>query len=395
MAADDLDTPLGTRPKRKSPKLPVRLPQVVAGLLGLSVVAVGAWTVLANDPYGGEPIAVVATRLGSSATAAEPGIAAATPEQKTASAKSPTEATTPPGSKVITITDGSSGKSQQVVVPPKPGSELQKKSAVDPQLLEESRHGQIPKIAGDGRRASVVYARPVKLPADKVDAARIAIVIGGLGVSTSVTAEALEKLPPAVTFAFAPYSPDLENLAANARAHDHEVLLQAPMEPFDYPDNDPGPQTLLTSLSATQNIDRLHWLMSRMQGYVGIASLMGTRFTASDQALSPILNEIGKRGLIYVDDASSARSVAGQVAGAQNLPFAKADILLDAAPTPVEIDRALARLELSAREHGGAVGYARASPATIARIAAWAKNSSGRGFVLVPISMMTAKPKSS
>ena len=52
------------------------------------------------------------------------------------------------------------------------------------------------------------------------------------------------------------------------------------MEPFDYPDNDPGPQTLLTSLTPDQNIDRLHWLMSRFQGYVGIVSYMGARFTA-------------------------------------------------------------------------------------------------------------------
>ena len=71
-----------------------------------------------------------------------------------------------------------------------------------------------------------------------------------------------------------------------ARASEgHEVLLQAPMEPFDYPDNDPGPQTLLTSLTPEQNVDRLHWLMSRFQGYVGIAGSMGARFTASEQAL--------------------------------------------------------------------------------------------------------------
>jgi len=35
------------------------------------------------------------------------------------------------------------------------------------------------------------------------------------------------------------------------------------MEPFEYPDNDPGPQTLLTSLTAEQNTDRLYWSMSR------------------------------------------------------------------------------------------------------------------------------------
>jgi polysaccharide deacetylase 2 family uncharacterized protein YibQ len=167
------------------------------------------------------------------------------------------------------------------------------------------------------------------------------------------------------------------------------------MEPFDYPDNDPGPQTLLTTLTPDQNIDRLHWLMSRMQGYVGIASLMGARFTASGPALTPVLQEIGKRGLIYLDDGSSTRSVAGQVAGGQNLSFAKTDIVLDSVPAPAEIGQALARLELAAKERGSAIGFASATPASIARIAEWAKSAQSRGFTLVPISMVAAKPKSS
>ena len=126
---------------------------------------------------------------------------------------------------------------------------------------------------------------------------------------------------------------DLERQAARARDGGHEVLLQVPMEPFDYPDNDPGPQTLLTSLDAAQNVDRLQWLMSRFQGYVGIANYMGARFTASEQALAPVLRETAKRGLIYVDDGSSPRSLASQIAGANNLAFAKADLMLDAVPT--------------------------------------------------------------
>jgi polysaccharide deacetylase 2 family uncharacterized protein YibQ len=385
LADDNLDAPLGKGKKRKTLKLPVALPQVAAGLLGLSIAVVGGWTVLASNPYGGQPIAVVAmgTDGVKDAKAAPPKPGA------------PAEAAVPPGSKVVTITDGSTGKAQQVVVPPKPDAELQKKAAIDPQLAEESRHGMIPKIAADGKRAALAYAKPIKLPADKTDAPRIAIVVGGLGVSASATAQAMEQLPAPVTLAFAPYGANLDNLAANARARDHEILLQIPMEPFDYPDNDPGPQTLLTSLSSAQNVDRLQWLMARMQGYVGVASLMGSRFTASDAALSPILREVAKRGLIYVDDGASSRSVASQIAGANNLPFTKADVVLDRLPAPKEIDQALARLEMLAREHGSAVGFATASPATIARIAGWAKNAGGRGFVLVPISMVTGKPKSS
>ena len=164
-----------------------------------------------------------------------------------------------------------------------------------------------------------------------------------------------------MTFALAPYGADLEKLAERARADAHELLLQVPMEPLDYPDNDPGPQTLLTSLTSEQNIDRLHWLMSRFQGYVGLVSYMGARFTASEQGLAPVLRDVAKRGLIYVDDGSSSRSIAGQLAGTHNLPFAKTDIVLDTIPTPVEIDQALARLEMKARDTGFAVGHGTAS----------------------------------
>ena len=120
----------------------------------------------------------------------------------------------------------------------------------------------IPKIGADGARPAEIYARPVKPQAGRADQPRIAIVIDGLGIGANGTTEALAKLPAPVTFAFAPYGTDLERWVARARGEGHEVLLQVGMEPFDYPDNDPGPQTLLTSLTAEQNIDRLHWFLA-------------------------------------------------------------------------------------------------------------------------------------
>jgi polysaccharide deacetylase 2 family uncharacterized protein YibQ len=108
-----------------------------------------------------------------------------------------------------------------------------------------------------------------------------------------------------------------------------------------------------------------------------------------------VIRETGKRGLIYVDDGASARSVAGQIAGGSGVPFVKADIVLDAVPTPVEIKRGLKRLELAARDRGAAVGFASAQPAAITTIANWAKQVEGRGYVLVPITMVAVKTKSS
>ena len=225
----------------------------------------------------------------------------------------------------------------------------------------------------------------------------IAIVVGGLGIG----AERHQRCARASCrrrsrFAFAPYGGDLERQVARARDDGHEVLLQVPMEPFDYPDNDPGPQTLLTSLDAGQNIDRLHWLMSRFQGYVGIANSWARASPPPKQALAPVLRETAKRGLIYLDDGSSPRSLASQIAGANNLAFAKADI--DARsrcrrrPTSTARSAAWRRI---ARERGVAVGIASALPVSIERIAHWAKAAEGRGILLVPITAVVARAQSS
>jgi polysaccharide deacetylase 2 family uncharacterized protein YibQ len=403
VASDDLNAPLGQGKTKKQSKLPAIGPQMMAGILGLFGLVVVGWAVFVNDPLGGEPVAVVAAKQPGAGQAA--GKEAGDGKQHsrydgpTATAPDPAAAAAaanvpPPGSKTVTIIDGSSGKSQDVVIPGN-ATTATPKAPVDQNLLETTRHGAIPQIGADGTRPSAQYARPLQLPPNKKDSPRIAIVIGGLGISASGTADAFGRLPGPVTFAIAPYGVDLDKLAEHARAENHEVLLQVPMEPFEYPDNDPGPQTLLTSLTSDQNIDRLHWLMSRFQGYVGITNYMGARLTASEPALAPVLRETAKRGLIYVDDGSSPRSVAGQIAGSHNLPFAKTDLVLDAVPTPIEIDRALVRLEMMARDNGTAVGLANAQPASIARIAEWAKKVEARGFVLVPITMVAVKAKSS
>ena len=402
MTADDLSAPLGQKAsKKKRFVLPIAAPEAMMGGVGLFVVAVFVgWALFANDPFGGEPMVVVPTATSSANSDAQaarsdaPSVAGQGPNRYDGPIPGKATPLNPaPGAQTtVTIIDGTSGKRQEVEVPG-PQQDIRQSATVESRLLDTSRHGAIPKIGADGVRPAEAYARAANLPAGKPDSPRIAIVIGGLGIGATNTTAALAKLPGAITLAFSPYGAGVERQVARARADGHEVLLQAPMEPFDYPDNDPGPQTLLTSLLPDQNLDRLHWLMSRFQGYVGVVSLMGARFTASERMLTPVLYEIAKRGLIYLDDGASPRSLASQIAGASGLPFAKAEVVLDAVPTPAHIDQALARLEAIARERGVAVGIATALPATVDRIAQWAKAAESRGLVLVPITAAVLKPK--
>jgi polysaccharide deacetylase 2 family uncharacterized protein YibQ len=393
---DDLSTPLGQKTERQKRRfrLPFTAMQALAVLLGLFLVAFLTIALFTDNPFGGEPVARVALRP-PAADEKQPGTASGHPEK---AAKSAQQA--PAGdNKTVTIIDGSSGKRQDVVI----GSDATDKSGAEPaptmamagidqRLLETSRYGMIPVVA-DGLKPFTVYAAD----ADRTKAAKmpvVAIVVSGLGVGAAKTADAIMKLPPAVTLAFTPYGADPAKLAERARAQRHEILLQVPMEPFDYPDNDPGPQTLLTTLTPEQNIDRLYWHLSRFQGYAGIANFMGARFTATDAVMQPIIREAAKRGLGYLDDGSSPRSTAPSLTAAQSMPFAKADFTIDAVPTSAEIDRTLVKLETLAKERGLAVGVASALPISIERLAAWIKTLDSRGIMLVPLTTAMLKSKS-
>jgi polysaccharide deacetylase 2 family uncharacterized protein YibQ len=257
--------------------------------------------------------------------------------------------------------------------------------APDRRLVERGRHGVLPRIGEDGARPSQVYARPVDAAA-RAAPVRIAILVGGLGISGQATSEAITRLPGEMSFAFAPYGGELERQVQRARADGHEIFVQTPMEPFDYPDNDPGPHTLLSGGKDEENIERLRWVLSRFPGQVGIVNFMGARFASDEAALGPVLREVAQRGLMVIDDGSSGRSLLTRVAAGFRTPALRADMVIDLTPRADAIDRELARLEALARERGFAFASASALPITIERLARWSRGLEARGIRLIPVS---------
>ena len=276
-------------------------------------------------------------------------------------------------------------------LPPPPDDETASITLVEvpvAELVEESQYGPLPKVAPDGRRPIDVYARPSKyaVKAAPGEKPRIAVLINGMGLSDGVTAEAIKGLPAPISVAYGAYGRNLQDWVERARGAGHEVLLQVPLEPLDYPTNDPGPHTLLTSLPPEENMKRLQWLMSRFTGYVGVTNQMGAKFETTQASLVPMLEEIKARGLLFVDDGTVKDSAGSQVAGTIGLDYAAADVQIDAVPSPDDINKALARLEAVAKEKGSAIGVASAKPGTIKQISQWAGQLQGKGIILIPVS---------
>jgi polysaccharide deacetylase 2 family uncharacterized protein YibQ len=256
-------------------------------------------------------------------------------------------------------------------------------------LLEATPAGRLPIVGPDGRRPMDQYARPWS----GAHGTRIAIVVSGLGLSQTGTQRAIQQLPEEVTFAFAASGNSLQRWMQEARRGGHEILLQVPFEPFDYPANDPGPDTLLTSKSGAKNVDSLHRAMGEITNYTGIMNYQGGRFLSDPAALEPVMRDIGKRGLLFLDDGTSAQSKTAAVAKGTELPYAFADVQLDRQVDVNVILQKLDELERVAKRNGQAIGVASAFDESIDAISRWTEEAAMRGIEIVGISALTNDPR--
>ncbi len=327
----------------------------------------------ATPPNGRQGAAEGAEQTASTEPAAQEAAGAAPPAPASAPAHQQLAAVAPPPPPTIPDVEPGAGSLAPVPVA---------------ELVEELQYGPLPKVAADGRRPLDVYARPSRyvVKGGAGEPVRIAILVNGLGLSDSPSGDVLKGLPPPVSVAFGAYGRSLQDWVTKARADGHEVLLQIPLEPNDYPKEDPGPHTLLTSLPPEENMKRLQWLMSRYTGYVGITNQMGAKFEATQDALTPVLEEVKARGLLYVDDGSVQASTAPQIASTIGLDYSVASVQIAANASPADIAKQLAKLEATAKERGAAIGVVTANPAALKQLAEWAGKLQSKGFVLVPVS---------
>jgi uncharacterized protein len=402
MMDDDLNAPSGQFPVQKRPSRGNALYAAVA-IAGLGLLAVSAaflpelvrppaaahyaangvpalGTAPYETPAGGSNNAHPSQRIAEGASdttatvsAEKAGLGAAAVERRT-------------GVKIIRAGGGAAPEALIIDVTKALNTGLP--AAPDPGLIEQTQHGPIPGIGADGARPSEVYARSTAVSSGGLTqgAPRIALLIGGMGLAPRATESAIASLPGAVTLGFAPYGADLARETARAREAGHEVVLQIPMEPFDFPRDNPGPHTLLAGVGKAANIDNLTWLMSRFTGYAGVANFLGGKLTADAKAWTPVLREIAARGLFYVDDGTSAQSLAMTLAPGLALAAARADVVLDSTAEPAAIEAALARLEAIAHDKGVAIGVASALPPSIAIIDRFARALEARGIALIPLS---------
>lgn len=260
--------------------------------------------------------------------------------------------------------------------------------------LSVDRNAPLETIAPAVRRFATVKPLPATqlawqryaLPASAPDGRpMVAIVIDDLGLNRPAARRAI-ALPGPLTLSFMSYANDLQGLTRRAKANGHELMLHVPMEPSGDA-FDPGPQALRLGLPPDELRRRLRWALDRFDGFVGINNHMGSRFTASSEAVAVVMREVQARGLLFLDSLTTPKSVGWAVADRVGVPYARRDIFIDHDWQDTQaIRQRLAELEQLARRRGYAVGIGHPHATTLDVLSRWLPEARRRGIALVPIS---------
>ena len=267
----------------------------------------------------------------------------------------------------------------------KPSS--QKLPDVNPLISEKTTEGTIPVVGQDGTKAWNYYAKPF---ADSGKQPMIAVIITGLGQNKLVTEHSL-ALNENFTLSFSPYAKDIDKWAASARLAGHEVMLDLPVEPTNFPAADPGPYGLLTSKPPEENEEKLRWLMSRITTSVGFVTPRNERYTASVEHVKLLLQSLANRGIMIVLARNTSKDEVAEVLENSTAENLVANFIIDEDMSEATIQAKLASMEQLAVKQGYAIGIAQSYPLTIAQLRAWSDTLSAKGILLVPVTAIAKK----
>jgi polysaccharide deacetylase 2 family uncharacterized protein YibQ len=258
-------------------------------------------------------------------------------------------------------------------------------------LYEDTLNGRLPIIRSmDKLTPFEAYRRPFTPVAGKPT---VSVVVMDIGISDTASKAVMSEISPDVSVIVSPYATETDFWISEARIKGHEVWLKLPVEPELYPMDDSGPQTLLVNALEKQNYNKLVWAMTRGTGYAGFVTGGESSFMKSANDVRPVIAEIYKRGLGFVDGDTKPSEIPASMATGLNAPYASNDVWIDVPATPEHISASLRQLEVLSQGQGSAIGFIHSTPTGLKMLQTWIDGLPQKGIVLAPLSAQTQKVK--
>lgn len=216
--------------------------------------------------------------------------------------------------------------------------------------------------------------------------ANLAVLITEVGPMKDNLEKAM-TLPKEVTFAFSPYTDDLQKKIDATVKTGHMVLLNLMMQPTNFPMRDSGPLSIQVNYDENQNIGRFDKTTKLATRYSGLLSSTDEMVTSKIDKFSPLLKKVSERGMFIgyykgtnnMNVENDAKPLAADIFGV--------DYLVDADPSRDEMENVLNQVkeDLVVKKKRVVIAI-RAYPNSIDVMNEWLKKNVGASIQIAPIS---------
>jgi len=192
----------------------------------------------------------------------------------------------------------------------------------------------------------------------------IVIIIDDIGYDKKI-ALALCDLDSNITFSVLPFAPFGKIISKKLHAKGSQLMLHLPMEPVEYPEINPGPGAILSSMSPDTLLDQLKKNMKEVPYIVGVNNHMGSKITTHSDQMNQIFTILKKEDLFFIDSRTAPESQCEASARLLRLRFGQRDIFLDNFQNQEYITGQFEKLKALAIKHGSAIGIGHPYEATL------------------------------
>lgn len=219
-------------------------------------------------------------------------------------------------------------------------------------------------------------------------APRMAIIVDDLGSRRDVF-DLVREIGRPLAVGVLPGLPLSAWIAAEASRVGLEVLLDLPMEPYRYPELDPGPGALMMAMSpeALGRLVAKH--LATMPSAVGATNHMGSRMTEDRGRMRAALEPLAGPRLLFVDALTSNHSVAFEEARKLGLRAGRRQVVVEHVGGEAAERERWEEAGRLATERGEAIVLAHGHPLTLRLLKEYVAKWEAGGIRLVHVSQLT------
>ncbi len=172
-----------------------------------------------------------------------------------------------------------------------------------PEINKEDFIGPMPDTSADKEQETKPAEEAPKAASKAVisldyKAANLSIIVTEIGMMKSELDNA-RNLPKEVSFAFSPYSDELQKKIDFAIRDGRQVLLNVIFNPSTYPLKDGGPLSIQANYDEIQNLSHFGSTANSAKNYIGLLANNDEIITSRFDKLSPLLKKITERNVFF------------------------------------------------------------------------------------------------